>query len=181
MDIAVGDRIFEHDRNGDALPRGGIVIRVLDASEQVVVASRWSGPPKPGKANRFPFVDIHVLDLEALNPATRQPTASGERVKLARALAAVVAARPASTCTDDDVRDLDDIRVLLDVAGRYAAGMTAALERARPVVDPRSGELLRAGVGAIASAGVVPIPEHLHEIPGVGLATIDRNDPEDRP
>lgn len=160
MRIAVGDRIFERDRGGDALPRGGIVIRVLDASEQVLVASRWSPPPKASKANRMPFVDVHLLDVEALNPETLAPTSSSERVKLARAIAGVISARSSGACTDADVRDLDDVRVLLDVAGRYAAGMNAELERARPVVDPRSGELIKDGVGPVAVARVTEWTDH---------------------
>lgn len=107
----IGTRCFERDRGQDRI-RGGVVIAVLDASQEVVVATAWGRRTKGRRAN-VPALDVTILLQEDIDPATVAPCSPAERVELARAIAAMLGDRKQRDWTDQDVRDLGTIRELL--------------------------------------------------------------------
>lgn len=133
-DLPVGTRCWEHDRrNGDACPRGGIVIghaNLPGRGEHVVCASSWGTRARGTKANAEAYIRSEVIPIADINPATIEAIGASERIKLARAVAAVIGTRKKTTRTDDDDRDLGVLRELMlppappDVGGGWPAGVS---------------------------------------------------------
>jgi hypothetical protein len=133
VNLTIGTRCYEHDP-GERMPRGGVVIAVLEPVDQVVVATAWGTRTKGRKPN-VAFLEVAGLPVDSIDPATVEVLGVLERVQLARAVAAVLGARRTSGVTDADLRDLALIRELFDPhALAYAGGMPA---------DPETGEVFR--------------------------------------
>lgn len=114
-DLPIGTRCWEYERNGDALPRGGIVIgyaTLPGRGEHVVCASSWGTRARGRKANAEAFIRSEIIPLADINPATIEPIGPSERIQLARAVASVIGTRRKTTRTEEDDRDLGVLREL---------------------------------------------------------------------
>lgn len=138
MELTIGTRCYEHDR-GEELPRGGIVIAVLEPLDQVVVLTAH-GRHTEGRKPNVPFVNVAVLPIDVIDPATIEPLQFIDRVRVVRAIAGVMSVRRVTGWTPEDDRDLNLIRALLAPAPQD--GVDPRLAH----FDPSTGEAYAAGM-----------------------------------